>query len=320
MKAIFLDRATFPSHVNLTVPKQISDWVTFDNLPTQDIIQFCSDADIILTNKVELTEDTINLLPKLKLICIMATGTNNVDLEACFKKKVQVVNAVNYGAASVAEHTLMLMLALARNLPRYLDSHRSKQWSKSPYFYHYAGRMQSLTGKTLTIIGKGVLGLAVAQRAQAIGMNILFAEHQHSNSIRDGYTPFNDALQQADVLSLHCPLTPQTKHLINKATLALLKPSCILINTGRGGLINEKDLLVSLTNKQILAAGLDVATQEPPAEIDTIWQLEKLNNVILTPHVAWAADDSMQNLLDQISQKIQYFLEQKPIENIASAG
>ena len=148
-------------------------------------------------------------------------------------------------------------------------------------------------------------------------MKIVRAEQPHATQLREGYTEFNQAIEQADVLSLHCPLTEKTANLINKLTLAQLKPNCILINTGRGGLINEKDLLAALTNEQILAAGLDVAQTEPPSPNDTIWQLAQLPNVIVTPHVAWAADDSMQRLIDQILNKIDDFIDQRPIENLA---
>jgi glycerate dehydrogenase len=317
MKATFLDRATIPPHIDLTTPKAIKTWENFDNLAPDEIIKQCKNSDILLTNKIVLTKDIIEQLPALKLICVTATGTNNVSLDACRKNNITVVNATNYGTASVAEHTLMLILALSRNLPRYLEGLKTKQWSKSPFFYHFAGQIQSLHGKTLTIIGYGTLGRAVAERASAIGMKIIRAEQPGVQKIREGYTDFNQAIEQADVLSLHCPLTDTTTNLINKATLASLKPSCILINTGRGGLVNEKDLLAALTNGQILAAGLDVAQTEPPSPSDTIWQLAEQPNVIVTPHVAWAADDSMQRLVNQIMSKIEDFIEHRPIENLA---
>ncbi|MFQ3229625.1 D-2-hydroxyacid dehydrogenase [Reinekea sp.] len=317
MKATFLDRATIPPHIDLTTPNAIKTWENFDNLASDEIINQCMSSDIILTNKAVLTKDIINQLPALKLICVTATGTNNVNLDACRKNNIAVVNATNYGTASVAEHTLMLILALSRNLPRYLESLKTKEWSKSPFFYHYAGQIQSLAGKTLTIVGYGTLGRAVAERASAIGMNIIRAEQPDAQQIREGYTDFYQAIKQADVLSLHCPLTEKTTNLIDKATLALLKPSCILINTGRGGLVNEKDLLAALTSEQILAAGLDVAETEPPSPNGTIWQLALLPNVIVTPHVAWAADDSMQRLINQIMTKIEDFVEHRPIDNLA---
>lgn len=317
MKATFLDRATIPPHIDLTTPKGIKTWQNFDNIPPADIIKHCQNSDIILTNKVVLSRSIIEQLPALKLICVTATGTNNVSLDACRKNNISVVNATNYGTASVAEHTLLLILALSRNLPRYLESLKTKQWSNSPFFYHYAGQIQSLYGKTLTIVGYGTLGRAVAERASAFGMKIIRAEQPHALHVREGYTEFNQAIEQADVLSLHCPLTEKTTNLICKATLARLKPSCILINTGRGGLVNEKDLLAALTSGQLLAAGLDVAETEPPSPSDTIWQLAEQPNVIVTPHVAWAADDSMQRLINQIMSKIEDFIDQRPIENLA---
>lgn len=317
MKVTFLDRETFPPHIKITTPKAITDWENLNQIDQKNIVEHCKNTDIILTNKVVLTKGIIEQLPALKLICVTATGTNNINLDACRKNDIAVVNATNYGTASVAEHALMLMLSLSRNLPRYLESLDTKKWSESPFFYHYAGRIQSLYGKTLTIVGYGTLGRAVAERANAIGMKIVRAEQPHATPVREGYTEFNQAIEQADVLSLHCPLTEKTANLINKSTLAQLKPNCILINTGRGGLINEKDLLAALTNEQILAAGLDVAQTEPPGTNDTIWQLAQLPNVIVTPHVAWAADDSMQRLIDQILNKIDDFIDQRPIENLA---
>ena len=203
MKVAFLDRETFPSHIDLTPPKKVKQWQNFDQTNQSNVIEHCNNADIILTNKVVLTKETLDQLPSLKLICVTATGTNNINLDACLKNNITVVNATDYGTASVAEHAIMLMLALARNLPRYLDSLKSKQWSNSPFFYHYAGRIQSLCGKTLTIVGYGTLGRAVAQRAKAIGMTIIRAEQPNAKQTREGYCEFYQAIEQADVLSLH---------------------------------------------------------------------------------------------------------------------
>jgi glycerate dehydrogenase len=308
MKACFLDRGSFPSHINTTPPKGFDSWIEYDQTNADQILDRCQNAEVILTNKVILTRKTLQSLPSLKLICITATGVNNVDLIACREQNIKVVNATNYGTESVSEHVLMLMLALARKLPSYIQANKEKQWSDSPHFCDIVSPMSLLNGKNLVIIGYGTLGGRVGELARAFGMNVLKAEQPGIDKIRNGYLSFNNALVQADFISLHCPLTESTHHLMNESTLSLMKPSAFIVNAGRGPLIDERALFNALRNGKIAGAALDVAENEPPNKEDEVWKLDSLPNVILTPHVAWAADEAMQNLMNQIMEKMQQFV------------
>ncbi len=308
MKVHFLDRGSFPSHLNLTPPRGITSWLEFEQTTTDQCLSHCQNADIILTNKVILTRNILQNLPALKLICVTATGVNNVDLVACKELGIKVVNAVDYGTASVAEHVLMLMLNLARNLPTYLNATAKKSWSESDFFCDLVAPIQLLRGKTLCIVGNGTLGSGVAKLSEAFGMKILYAERRNATQIREGYTTFDTAVSHADFVTLHCPLDDSTHQLINKQSLTLFKPTAFLINCGRGPLVHEADLLTALQTFQLAGAALDVTDKEPPLKSDIIWELAKLTNVIITPHIAWAANEAMQALLDQITAKISDFI------------
>jgi glycerate dehydrogenase len=312
MKAVFLDRGTFPTYINIPPPEGIESWVEYEISEPKETLKRCQKAQIILTNKVVLDRHIIEQLPDLELICVTATGMNNIDLEACKDQNVQVVNATDYGTQSVAEHVIMLMLSLSRNLPTYLKANEQKTWSKSPFFCDLQAPVNNLNSMTLTIVGNGTLGRAVSSLASAFGMRIVLAERPESSEIRPGYTEFTKAIRQADVVSLHCPLTQETQHLFKESTFKLMKPSALLINAGRGPLVNEADLLRALESGVIAGAALDVTQSEPPSTDDVIWKLAALPNVIVTPHIAWAADEAMQTLINQILAKIENFLREKP--------
>jgi glycerate dehydrogenase len=316
MKAVFLDAGSFPAHIKTNLPEGIANWIPFDMTEPHQCLERIADADIVLTNKVVLTADTIAQLQHTKLICVTATGTNNVALPACKSRGIQVVNATGYGTNSVTEHTLMLMLALARGLPTYLASNDNKSWSDSRYFCDFQAPIKQLYGRTLTIVGAGTLGTAVAELGKAFGMKVILAEHAGINEVRDGYCEFRKALAQADVISIHCPLTETTKNLFNAHTLSYCKPDAILINTGRGGIVQEQDLLDALNNGKLGAAALDVTSNEPPARDDLIWELSRHKNVIVTPHIAWAADEAMQNLMNQIMAKMAQFIETGQVDDL----
>lgn len=318
MKATFLDRGSFPNRVHISPPSVVSQWQEYDQTRHDQIISRCQNAQVVLVNKVNLTRDIITQLKQTKLICVTATGVNNVDLNAAREHNITVVNATNYGTESVSEHVLMLMLSLARNLPIYLQRNNEKHWAQSAHFCDIAAPMRTLHGKTLAILGMGVLGSAVANLAKNFGMQLIKMERPNSQTIRSGYCEFNQALAQADFVSLHCPLTEHTEQLVNDKMLKQMKPSALLINSGRGGLVNEIELLNALKAGTIAGAALDVATHEPPKKDDTIWQLSQLENVIVTPHIAWAADEAMATLMTQIFEKIAAFAEGKPVTNLAS--
>ncbi|WP_108124695.1 D-2-hydroxyacid dehydrogenase [Saccharospirillum mangrovi] len=311
MKGAFLDRGTFPDELALQPPAAITDWTEYRLTQPEQRYERLAGCTLAVTNKVMLDADLLRQLPELKAIAVTATGTNNVDLDYCAEAGIAVFNATGYAEESVSEHALMLMLALMRNLKEYLADADQQGWSDSPFFLNRVAPIQNLAGRTLTVIGRGVLGEGLAQRAQALGMSICYAERPGAAQVRPGFTDFASALSQADVLSLHCPLTPETRHLINARTLAQVKPGCVLINTGRGGLIDESAVLDALRSGQLGGAGLDVATNEPPLPSDTIWRLAEHPRVILTPHVAWASNEAMSTLLRQIETKLTTWLEDR---------
>lgn len=305
MKGVFLDRGTFPDDLSLTPPSVVSEWREYPYTAPEQRLERLHGCDLAAVNKVVIDADLIERLPQLTCIAVTATGTNNIDLQACHRRGITVFNATGYAADAVAEHVMMLLFALTRNLKAYLRDEQEQGWSRSPFFCHMVAPIGTLTGKTLTVVGRGALGQATAERAQALGLRTLFAERPGSTTVRAGYTPFREALTRADFVSLHCPLTDETEGLINQNTLAAMKSTAFLINTGRGALVNEADLLQALEAGQLAGAGLDVASSEPPPAEHRIWTLARRPDVILTPHVGWASYDAMRTLLRQIEDKLE---------------
>jgi len=263
------------------------------------------DAELVITNKVPLDADCLRKHTKLKLICVAATGTNNVDLQVARELGIAVCNVRAYATASVVQHVFALILALQTRL---LDNRQALQagvWSRSPHFSLLDFPVTELAGKTLGIVGYGELGQAVARMAEAFGMHILVARRDAQDQ-RPERVDLQEMLPQLDVLSLHCPLTAQTRNLIAATELAQMKNSALLINTARGGIVDEAALLAALTAGQIAAAGLDVLSQEPPPADHPLLQYRQ-NNLIVTPHVAWASREARQRLLDQIADNINAF-------------
>jgi glycerate dehydrogenase len=312
MKAVFLDAATFPDEQTLSPPATVTDWQTFEQTATDQRLERLQHADIAIVNKVVLDAPLLAQLPDLKCIGVTATGTNNVDLVVCKQRGIAVFNASGYARDAVGEHCIMIMLALVRNLKAYIQDEQNRGWSQSPFFCNRIAPIQTLTGKRLVIVGKGDLGEAVASRAQALGLTVIYSERPGAATVRPGYTAFETALSLADVLSLHCPLTKDTEGMINRETLSLMQPHALLINSGRGGLIVEADLLEALTHGGIAAAGLDVVSEEPPPNDHITWRMAELPNVIVTPHVAWASDGAIAILLNQLEQKLNRWAQQDP--------
>lgn len=259
-------------------------------------------AQVIITNKVVIDEPVMAGAPALKLICVAATGTNNIDLQAAQRRGISVRNAVNYGTDAVAQHALMLMLTLSTQLLAYRDDIRAGRWSRSPFFCLLGHPIRQLSQQTLGIVGYGSLGQRVAELARAFGMKILVSARP-GEPAQAGRLAFGELLGQVDILSLHCPLTPHTDKLINARTLALMKPGALLINTARGGLIDEPALATALRAGQLGGAGLDVLSMEPPPA-DHPLLAPDIPNLILTPHSAWASQPARQALVDQLQQNI----------------
>ena len=317
-QAVFLDYAS-TSHNDLNLSKlqqacgQLSLW---DDTQPDTLLAHIGTAEIVISNKVLLNAETLHALKdQLKLICVAATGTNNIDLVAAKHLGIPVCNVRNYGSRSVAEHCLSLIFALARQLPAYHQAVQNQAWQQSQHFCLLDYPITEVAGKTLGIIGYGTLGQATAQLATAVGMNILIAERLYAETVRTDRVSLDELLATSDFISLHCPLTEQTQQFINAERLQLMKPSAFLINTARGGLIQEADLLASLQKGTIAGAALDVLTIEPPTAASLLLQ-QRLPNLIITPHIAWASRTARQTLVDQLADIVESFQEGKLINPV----
>ncbi|HEZ1457104.1 D-2-hydroxyacid dehydrogenase [Neisseria meningitidis] len=305
-KIVVLDADTLPGRVfHFDFPHELAVYGTTGAAETA--VRVCG-AHIVITNKVVISADIIADNPQLELIAVSATGVNNVDIEAAKAAGIAVCNVRAYGNESVAEHAFMLMIALMRNLPAYQRDVAAGLWEKSPFFCHYSAPIRDLNGKTLAVFGRGNIGRTLARYAQAFGMRVVFAEHKHAHAVREGYVSFEDAVQTADVLSLHCPLNVQTENMIGENELRQMKPGAVLINCGRGGLVDENALLAALKYGQIGGAGVDVLTEEPPRGGNPLLNA-RLPNLIVTPHTAWASREALDRLFDILLANIHAFVK-----------
>jgi glycerate dehydrogenase len=309
LQIVVLDRDTLVNRpFDFDFPHTLSSYGTTEAHETLARIR---GADIVITNKVVISAQAFAENPQLKLVAVTATGVNNVDVEAAKQNGTAVCNIRAYGNESVAEHAFMMMITLMRNLPAYQRDVAAGLWENSPFFCHLGAPMRDLNGKTLAIFGRGNIGKTLATYAQAFKMNVVFAEHKHAQSVRDGYVSFDEAIRSADVVSLNCPLTPQTANMIGEAELQQMKPGAILINCGRGGLVDEAALVAALKYGQIGGAGFDVLTQEPPRDGNPLLKA-RLPNLIVTPHIAWASQEAANRLFDILLDNINRFVAGNP--------
>lgn len=285
----------------------------FNHSANEQVNERIKHADIVITNKAIVDAAAIQQSKKLKLICVSATGVNNIDLEAAKRYLIEVNNVMAYATPSVVQHVFMLITNLNTNFQRYQSALNNNRWSESSFFCLLDFPITDLANQTLGVIGYGELGKAVVSVARAFGMKVLIAESFVAKQTTDiCRVSLNEVLAQSDVISLHCPLTEQTQNLITAKELKLMKRTALLINTARGGIVNEKDLLFALQNKIIRGAGLDVLEQEPPVREHPLLTA-KLDNLIVTPHIAWASRASRQRLLDGVVCNIRTFLQHKDI-------
>lgn len=310
MRAVFLDKGTFSDGVDLPAPAGVTDYITYDDTPADSdlIIERCQDAEIIFTNKVQITAEVIAKLPKLKLIQLTATGMNNVDQEACKEHSVTLYNVAGYAVKSVPEHTFMLMLNAMRAGIHYHQKVVDGTWRDNGNFCLLDIPLVDLEDKTLGIIGVGTIGKRVTEIARAFGMTVLWAEHQGRTPRNDDYTAFDEVLAQADVISLHCPLNEHTQHLINKDTLAKMTKQPLLINVARGGIVDSQALADAVHNEQILGYGSDVFEQEPITADDPLLSLSDHPRVIFSPHNAWGSKSAQETLWQMLSEQVADFI------------
>ncbi len=316
MKGVILDKSTF--HRNdielsgfLKYPVEWSDYLSTSRKETRDRI---AGKQIIVTNKVVIDKDLLNDNHDLKLIMIAATGTDNVDIELCRQMNITVCNVRSYATPAVVQHTFALMLNLLTNQIKYIDDVKNQMWSGSEIFCLLDHPIVELEGKSLGIIGYGTLGSRVAAVARAFGMEILICQRPGTKPRKSQKQriPFDQILERSDVLTLHCPLTPETNNLLGKKEFTRMKSSAIVINTARGAIINSEALVSALKTDVISGAGIDVLTHEPPPDSDLLLQGE-IPNLIVTPHNAWGTRESRQRLVDQLARILGGWFDNKPI-------
>ena len=318
MKIVVLDGYTLnPGDLSWERLLDLGEVVLHDRTPSDKILERSKGAEVLITNKTPLTEEIMKSLPDLKYIGVLATGYNVVDAEAAKRRNIIVTNVPAYSTMSVAQLTFSLLLELCHHVQRQSDSVIQGKWAQSPDFSYSDFPLKELSGKTIGIIGFGNIGKKVADIATVFGMNIIAASrHQMDQSERKNFrwVQINDLLEQADVVSIHCPLTPETKGLMNAGSLKRMKRSAFLLNTSRGPVVVEQDLADALNNGIIAGAGIDVLSSEPPS-IDN--PLFKAKNCIITPHIAWATKEARVRLMDIAVNNVASFINRKPI-NVVS--
>lgn len=319
MKIVILDRATLGPTVTLRAPAFSHQLVSYDATNAEQVPARIADADVVITNKVRLQAHAINGARQLKLVAVAATGTDNVDLAACAERHILVSNIRNYAANTVPEHTFALIFALRRSIAAYATSVSAGRWQEAGQFCYFDFPIRDLAGSTLGIIGDGVLGRAVADIGSALGMKVLFSAFKGSSGMGSLYTPFDDVLAQSDIITLHCPLNEATRNMIGAPEFARMLRKPLIINTARGGLVDEDALGDALRSGAIGGAGFDVCTVEPPDTAHPLMALTSLPNFLLTPHVAWASEEAMQGLADQLIDNIEAFAASNP-RNVVTAG
>lgn len=303
-KIVFLDRDSLVAHVRR--PAFAHDWTEHPSTTPAQVVERLRGATICITNKVPVRAADLAQLPELKMIAVAATGTDNVDVAAARERGIALANIRNYATETVPEHCFMLMLALRRNLLAYRADVEAGKWQQSDRFCLLDHPIADLAGSTLGIVGYGALGQAVARIGRAFGMRIVVSSRSPVGGDGIRQLPLDELLRAADVVSLHAPLTDATRNMIGAPELSLMKPSAILVNTARGGLVDEAALAAALQQRQIAGAAFDVLRTEPPPADNPLLQL-RLPNFILTPHCAWGSAQAMQRLADILVDNIEAF-------------
>jgi len=316
MRGVFLDLETLGGDLDLgQLEASLESWDFHQVTAPDEVAGRIAGAEVVVSNKVMVDAATIAASPTLRFIAIAATGTNNVDLDAARTAGVVVSNVTAYGTASVAQHVFSLILALTTRLFEYREAVRAGRWAASPHFCLLDRPIRELDGKVLGLVGYGELGGGVARLAEAFGMEVRLAQRP-GGPPQAGRVPLDELLPEVDVLTLHCPLTPQTQGLIGTAELARMRSDALLINAARGGIVDEAALATALRSGQIGGAGVDTLTVEPPCDGNPLLDAD-IPNLIVTPHIAWAARESRQRLLDQVAGNIVRFRSDDPRNRIA---
>lgn len=311
MKIVFLDRDTVGYDVNTDIIKNEGKVIEYNITSKSQVNERIADAEIIITNKVVIGKDEMVAAPNLKLICLAATGYNNIDVAEAVKRGIIVANVKSYSTEAVAQSTFAMILTLMNSVREYDKSAKNGEWSSSPIFTLLKYPVVDLFGKKIGIIGYGTIGKRVADIARAFGMEVIAAKRKNAEYTENFRRDFDDVMKESDIITIHTPLSESTKDMIGEKEFSLMKKEAIIINTARGGIINEEALYNALKNKQIKGAGLDVMAVEPPSANHPLLSLD---NVVIMPHVAWASTESRQRLVDGIAENIRKFRSGKGLE------
>lgn len=311
MNIVFLDGYSV-GDIDLSSLQLLGNLIVYDFTSPDEIIDRCQNADVIITNKVKLSDKVIRQLPQLQLICVAATGTNNIDVEFAEKNGIAVKNVADYSTNSVAESTFMFALALSHQLLYYDQFIKSKNYSLSNRTFHLSRSYSEMTSKTWGIIGLGHIGRHVASLASKFGCKVYYySTSGKNNDMHYQSVPLNDLLSVCDIISIHAPLNSRTQNLITIREFHLMKKSAYIINVARGGIINENDLALALNENMIAGAAIDVFEQEPLPEINPLLNIKDPTKLLLTPHLAWASIEARKRLIQGIAQNIVSFIKGK---------
>ncbi len=313
MRAVFLDAGSLDTgDLDLDPLRDAVDALScYGRTATGEVVTHLGDAAIAITNKVVIDQEVLAACPNLQLVCVVATGTNNVDLAAAEARGVRVVNCRDYATATVPQHVLALLLSLVRSLPSYTADVTAGDWQRSPFFCRLDHSIHELAELELGVIGYGNLGRATAELASAVGMSVNIAERADQPQIRGGRLPFDDVLRRSDIVSLHCPLTAATQQLIGRREIGLIGEGGYLINTARGGLLDERAVADALAEGRLAGAGLDVLSEEPPVSANPLLE-RRLPNLLITPHCAWGSQAARRRVVDQTAANIRAFRAGQP--------
>ena len=310
LNATILDETSFNNNSDLDLTALLAlnkNWTRYDKTNKEQRLERLQNIHIVVANKVVFDHELLEQLPDLKVILLTATGMDNVDRDYCNANGIEFYNVTDYCTPSLAQHVFTLILSLATSINAYQKVTRNGEWSESPHFCSLQYPIQELAGKTIGLIGYGALAKGVEKLAKAFDMNILIAARVGSSKAPEGRVLIEELLPQVDVLSVHCPLTPETSKMINYAFLAKMKSSAYLINTARGAVLDNADLAKALREGVIAGAGIDVLEVEPPPADHPLLD-PQIPNLILTPHVAWAAVEARQRVVDKVAANLQHWL------------
>ena len=318
-RIVFLDRSTIAPQIRLRQPAFEHQLVEHANTPPDEVVARLKGASVAILNKVPMPAAVLQQLPDLRLIAVAATGTDCVDKTYCEAHGIAVSNIRGYAVNTVPEHAFALIFALRRNVVAYREDVIAGRWQKSGQFCFFDHPIHDLAGARLGIVGEGVLGQRVAEIARALGMVPMFAAHKGRSGLGPLYTPWDDVLETSDIITLHSPLMPETRNMIAMPEFRAMKRRPLIINTARGGLVDEADLVRALDEGLISGAGFDVTIGEPPPLDSPLMQIARRPNVILTPHVAWASDEAQQALADQLMDNVENFVAGRPSNLVRGA-